>query len=46
MKRIQNGKINTHLAQMNYNVEYTMVKSKALSNLLNPLQILGGSAGL
>ena len=31
---------------MNYDVEHTMVKSKALSNPSNPLQILGSHAGL
>ena len=46
MKRIQKRKIQTHQAQMTYDVEQTMVKSKALSNPPNPLQILGSSAGL
>ena len=45
MKRIQKRKIKTHLAQMTCNVEHTMVKSKALSNPPNPLQIRGSSAG-
>ena len=45
MKRIQNRKIKTHHAQMTCDVEHTMVKSKALSNPRNPLQILGSSAG-
>ena len=45
-KRIQNRKIKTHQAQMTYDVEHTMVKSKALSNTPNTLQILGISAGL
>ena len=31
---------------MTCDVEHTMVKSKALSNLPNPLKILGSSEGL
>ena len=46
MKRIQNRKIKTYQAQMTCDVEHTMVKSTALSNPPNPLQILGSSAGL
>ena len=45
MKRIQKGKIKTHQGQMTCDVEHMMVKSKALSNPPNPLQILGSSAG-
>ena len=41
MKRIQNRKIKTHQAQMTYDVEHTMVKSKALSNTQTHYKYLG-----
>ena len=45
MKRIQKRKIKTHQAPVTCDVENPMVKSKALSNPSNPLQIIGSRAG-
>ena len=41
VKRIQNRKIKTHLAQMTYDFEHAMVKSKALSNTQTHYKYLG-----